>query len=132
MRLILFLAVITTIGCANPVGRVLTDSAAGAAGGFAASELSNGNPAYTALGTVAGIGVAEGARAWKLRGERKAAEAANQARRGQETKDDYFRRQAQHRTQTSPTLQLPIPLPERITKDGVRLEPTTHWIEIHQ
>lgn len=132
MRLILFLAVLSTVGCANPVGRILTDSAAGASGGFLGSELSNGNPAYTALGTAAGIGVAEGVRGRKLWRERKDAEAAKQSLRGQATKEEYFWQQSQHRPQVSPTLQVPIPLPERVTKDGVRLEPTTEWIEIHQ
>ncbi|MBL9166651.1 MAG: hypothetical protein JNN07_02845 [Verrucomicrobiales bacterium] len=128
----MLLALISTVGCANPWGRLLTDAAAGAGGGRLASELSKGDPGYTALGTVAGIGAAEGARAWKLSRDKKAEEATTQRRRGQETKETYFQQQERHRPKTSSTLQVPVPLPERVTQDGVRLEPATQWIEIHQ
>lgn len=132
MKQILLVLIVSATGCTNPWGRVFTDAAAGSGAGFITSTVTRGNPAYTALGTVGGIAAAEGIRALKLRQDRKTSESIDQARLGQETKADYFSRQAGQRPVSSPTQQIPVPLPERVTQDGVRLEPSTEWIEIHQ
>ena len=132
MKYILIFMLFSAVGCTNPWGRVVTDGAAGAAAGWAASTATRGNPGYTALATVGGIGVAEGIRAWKIKGDEKAIRSERQARLGQETKAEYFRHQDDQRPHVSPSALLPVPLPSRVTKDGVHLEPATQWIEIHQ
>ena len=68
LPLLLVLCLLT--GCAG-MERPLTDAALGAGGGVLASELSDGNPAVTAIGTVSGIAVGEGIHAMKTRSERK-------------------------------------------------------------
>lgn len=132
MKPLLMVLILSSAGCANPWGRGFTDALAGSGAGYIVSRATRGNPGYTALGAVGGVAAAEGLRAWKLKHDQKAVESADQARLGHETKAEYFNRQAQQRPMSSPTQLIPVPLPERVTQDGVRLEPSTQWIEIHQ
>lgn len=69
--LLLLFSALALCGCAS-VERLGTDAALGAGGGFLASELSDGDPAITAVGAVGGVALGEGIHALRARQNRKA------------------------------------------------------------
>jgi hypothetical protein len=111
--------------------RPVTDMAAGAGGGFIASDLSNGNPAITAAGAAGGVLLSEGG--FYLAGKQadKAAAAAYDKGRSDAVKQQYWILVRQQQQKASPeNISLyAIPVPEQ-NIDGVVLEPTTKYLRI--
>ncbi len=131
--LCLFSLSVLVTGCSAPLGRVLVDAGAGAGGAVIGNALSGGDLGFTALGGAGGVALAEGARELSERAKQRHARDTAESILGREAKSDYWRRQQEHRGKESSGSQFyPVPLPERVTPDGVRLEPGVQWIEIRK
>ena len=71
MRHSILLLTCLLAGCSS-LNRPLTDAAFGAAGGWIGNAASDGNPAITAAGAVAGVMAGEGINAWRSKREQDA------------------------------------------------------------
>ena len=124
-------AVLTCTGCTSSLLRPATTVLAGAAGGVIGGALSNGRPTGIAGGAAAGVILSETAYYAASKSKQRAFDAGYQQALSDEMKSQYWQQQFRHWPASSPTLQLPVPRPERITPDGVRLVPSTEFITLH-
>lgn len=111
--------------------RPATTLVAGAAGGVIGGALSNGRPAGIAGGAAAGVLLSETAYHAASKSRQRAFDAGYQQALSDQMKAQYWQQQFRHWPAASPTFRLPVPQPERITPDGVRLVPSTEFITIH-
>ena len=125
-------AVVICTGCTSSLMRPATTLVAGAAGGVIGGALSNGRPSGIAGGAAAGVLLSETAHYAASKSKQRAYDAGYQQALADEMKYQYWQQQFRHWPMPSPTLQLPVPRPERITPDGVRLVPSTEYITIHR
>ena len=95
--LILVLSAPLLAGCSS-LQRPLVDGALGAAGGYAGSQLSGGNPAAAAGGAVGGVLLGEGIHALQRRGEQQSYDQGYEQGRGAAVKDLYWQLRDQQRT----------------------------------
>ena len=127
---ILFLPLLLT-GCS--LLRPATDIAAGAGGGYIASDLSHGNPAITAAGAAGGVLLSEGGFYLASVQATNAYTAGYEKGRSDAVKQQYWILvNQQQRQQNSPPQNVSlyaIPVPEQ-TVDGVVLNPTTKYLRI--
>jgi len=130
-KLLLLGAVLTCTGCTSSLLRPATTVLAGAGGAIIGGALSNGRPAGIAGGAAAGILLSETAHYAASKSKQRAFDAGYQQALSDEMKSQYWQQQFRHWPSPSPTLQLPVPRPGRITPDGVRLVPSTDYITIH-
>jgi hypothetical protein len=117
-------------GCAAV--RPVTDMAAGAGGGFIASELSHGNPGITAAGAAGGVLLSEGG--FYLAGLQatNAYVAGYEKGRSDAVKQQYWilvNQQHQQNGSLNNVSLYAIPVPEQ-TIDGVVFNPTTKYLRI--
>jgi hypothetical protein len=127
--LILLFPLLAT-GCS--LVRPVTDMAAGAGGGYIASDLSHGNPAITAAGAAGGVLLSEGG--FYLAGLQatNAYVAGYEKGRSDAVKQQYWilvNQQHQRNTPPDNVSLYSIPIPEQ-TVDGVILNPTTKYLRI--
>ena len=119
-------------GCGTPLLRSTTAVLAGGAGAVGGTLLSKGRPEFAAGGAMLGVAASELIHHQKTRAEQKAFRAGYEQGLGEQARTEYWRLQQQHLPAPSPILRLAVPQPEQFTSDGVRLHPTTQFIEIHQ
>ena len=125
-------AVVICTGCTSSLMRPATTLVAGAAGGVIGGALSNGRPAGIAGGAAAGIALSESAYYAASKSKQRAFEEGYQQALSDQMKAQYWQQQFRHWPAASSTVQLPVPLPERMTPDGVRLVPSTEFINLHR
>ena len=131
-HLVLFLTLLVFTGCSSPLLRPATTVIAGGAGAAGGSILGDGRPAPAALGSMLGTAASETFFGLKSGAEKKAHRAGYEQALGDQARSEYWRLQQQHLPDAPPVLRLPVPLPGRVAPDGVRIQPTTQFIEIHQ
>ncbi len=124
-------AVVICTGCTSSFMRPATTLVAGAAGGVIGGALSNGRPAGIAGGAAAGVLLSETAHYAASKSKQRAFENGYQQALSDQMKAQYWQQQFRHWPASSSTVQLPVPLPERVTPDGVRLVPSTEYIKLH-
>jgi hypothetical protein len=118
------------VGCAAV--RPFTDMAAGAGGGFIASELSHGNAGITAAGAAGGVLLSEGGFYLSGLQSTNAYTTGYEKGRSDAVKQQYWimvNQQHQRNGGTDPISLYAIPVPEQ-TIDGVILNPTTKFLRI--
>ena len=125
----LLLAALT--GCSSSLVRPVSNALLSGGGAAAGSILGRGNPAAAAGGAALGSALSEGLFQWKTRSEQRAFQTGYQQALSDQIKGEYWRQQFQHLPAPSTTMSVPVPLPERVTPDGVRLVPSTEYIQIH-
>jgi len=112
--------------------RPVTDMAAGAGGGFIASELSHGNPGITAAGAAGGVLLSEGGFYLSGLQTTNAYVAGYEKGRSDAVKQQYWilvNQQHQRNGGLDNVSLYAIPVPEQ-TIDGVVLNPTTKYLRI--
>ncbi len=120
-------------GCTNPGFHAASALAAAGGGAAAGSLLTRGHPGGAAAGAALLVGANEAVHHFQTRAEQKAYQKGYESALANQAKRDYWQRQQQQqRAQTSPVIVFPVPLSERVTPDGVRLQPSIDYIEIHQ
>ena len=133
MKSILFLitTTLTLTGCSSTLMRPITTAALSSGGAALGSHLTDGDSGGAAGGAFIGAAVSEGAFHLKAKSEQRAYRNGYRQALSDQTKAQYWQQQFQHYPVSSPTMQLPVPLPERVTSDGVRLVPSVELIPIH-
>lgn len=131
LKLLLLVAGLILTGCSSPLLRPATTVLSGAGGGAIGSVISRGHPAGAAIGAGVGAALSETAYYAVSKSRQRAIELEAQGRISDQMKSQYWQQQYRHWPRPSPTLQVPVPLPERITPDGVRLVPSTEFITLH-
>ena len=129
-KIILLGLLFTLTGCSRKLLRPVTTVLSGAAGGVIGSVLTDGRPAGAAGGAAAGVLLSETAHFAASKSRQRAFDAGYQQALSDQTKAQYWQQQFRHGPASPSALQLPVPLPERITPDGVRLVPSTELISI--
>jgi len=123
--------VLTLTGCSSPLLRPLTTVLFSGGGAAAGSALSHGSPFGAAGGAVAGAVASETLYQLKTKSEQRAFQTGYQQALSDETKSQYWQQQFRQAPTAAPLLRLPVPQPERVTADGVRLVPSTGFLSIH-
>ncbi len=118
-------------GCSSSLFRPLTTGLAATGGAALGSTLTRHSLAGAAAGAAGGVILSEGFQQLKSSSEKKAFQNGYQQALSDQIKEEFWRQQFQHLPSSSSTLQVPVPMPERITPDGVRLVPSTEFIPIH-
>ena len=118
-------------GCSSSLMRPATTLVAGTAGAVIGGALSNGRPAGIAGGAAAGVLLSETAYYAASKSKQRAFEEGCVLARSDQMKAQYWQQQFRHWPASSSTVQLPEPLPERVSPDGVRLVPSTEYIQLH-
>ena len=134
MKLILLLlgSVLAFTGCSSPLLRPVTTALLSGGGAAVGSVVSRGHPVGAAVGGLGGAAISETAFHIKTKSEQRAYEAGRKEAFAAQVKSQYWQQQYRHWPAPSTTMELPVPLPERITPDGVRLVPSIEFIQVRQ
>ncbi len=132
--LLLFSSSAFLTGCAG-LSRALIDVTGAGVGATVGHFASHGNPGWTVGGAVAGAGLGEAVQLYKSRAEASALRTGIDLGRSDSVKEMYWIQQKLQQSRsgapgTTVTL-YPIPIPEQEI-DGVKLQPTTRLLRIHQ
>ncbi len=133
LLLLLPLTIVLT-GCAGS-SRAIVPMAGAGVGTVAGYYGSGGNPLWTAVGGVGGAGAAAILQNHKIHRETKAFQSGYDKGRSDSVKEQYWMQQNLQQTRAAtaamPVTLYPIPIPEQDI-DGVKLQPTTRILRIHQ
>lgn len=127
---LLFFALTTMLSGCSWV-RPLTNTLAATGGAALGSTLTHNSAAGAAGGAAGGLILSETFFHLKSKSEQKAFQSGYQQALSDQIKTEFWHQQLQHLPAPSSLMQIPVPLPERMTPDGVRLVPSTEFIPIH-
>jgi hypothetical protein len=120
------------VGCST--SRPIMDVAAAGGGAALANELSNGNPAMTAIGAAGGVLLSEGLHYAGKKQSEKAFVSGYEKGRSDAVKQQYWvlvNQQKEHNSPPDNVRFYEIPVPEQKI-DGVTLKPTTKYLRIEE
>ena len=129
---LLSLGLLVLTGCSSPMLHGVTTVLAGGAGAAGGALLGKGRPEFATGGAALGVAASELFHHQKSVAEKKAFRTGYEQALGDQARSEYWRQLQQHLPTGPSLLRFPVPQPERITPDGVRLQPNTQFIEIHQ
>lgn len=133
MKLILpSVGLVLLTGCGTPLMRSATGVLAGGAGATVGAIVGKGRPEYAIGGAMLGVAASELVHHQNTKAKNKAFWDGYETGLGEQARTEYWKLQQQHFPAPSPILRLSLPQPEQFSSDGVRLQPTTQFIEIHQ
>lgn len=130
-HLLLLVLIAGLTGCSTPMLRPITNTLAATGGAALGSTLLRNRAAGAAAGAAGGVVLTESFFHLKSRAEQKAFKSGYEEALSDQIKTEFWRQTLRHQPSDGSFLQVPIPLPERVTPDGVRLVPATEFIPIH-